>query len=152
MKDEDLKKELTDYWESVIVKNTKEQLADLVQFARLRKEGKKRDKGAGKGQRAKAKAKGEPQPPAAKMRNSSGSPLAEEKNEDEDDEYMSAQETPSGMRILQFRVGDKQIADMVTKALKQMKWERKRGAAPRSALERVCQQYLQDMGKNKIKK
>jgi hypothetical protein len=148
-KDEALKAELGIYWETVIAKNTKEELADLVQYARLRKEGKK-GKGKGKG-KAKAKPKGEP---AAKTRkrDSNGSLLKDEEAEDEDeDEYMSATET-SGMRILQFRVEDPKIAYMVTRALKGMSCEKKRGAAPRTALERVCQQYLQQLGKNKIKK
>jgi hypothetical protein len=55
----------------------------------------------------------------------------------------------TGMRILQFRVEDKLVSEMLVRAFKEMKCEQKRGAAPRSALERVCQQYLQEMNHGK---
>ena len=154
-KDEEMKRDLKLYWETVIISKTKEELADVVQFTRLRKEGKKGKGGGKKGRaKAKAKAKGEPQPPAAKSqkRDSKGSPLTGEAEEDED-EYMSADEQPTGMRILQFRVEDKDVSHMIVKVLKELNCVKKRGAAPRSALERVCQQFLSEMtGKNKINK
>ncbi len=158
-KDEEMKKELKLYWETVIISKTKEELADVVQFTRLRKEGKK-GKGGGKKGRAKAKAKAkvEPsqasQPPAkSQKRDSKGSPLPGGEMEEDDEEYMSADEQPTGMRILQFRVEDKDVSHMIVKVLKELNCEKKRGAAPRSALERVCQQFLSEMtGKNKINK
>ncbi len=54
--------------------------------------------------------------------------------------------TPTGRHILQFRVENQEAAAPLSKvSVKDRKCDQQRGAAPRSALERVCQQLLQDM-------
>lgn len=130
------------YWEeNMVIKMQMMDLAKSIQYFRLRRQN-KINKGKGKG-----KPKGTAKAPATKSRRGSTASQASAATGGEADEDLTEDamkdEVDSAFRVLQVRIEDKDLSNLIDRVLTQdLAAVKKLGSAPRSGLERAAQEIL----------